>query len=147
MNASGCASLGCACRDRKPAYPSDLADAEWSVLEPEARAMMAEPVAATGRPMVHDLRAMLDAIGYVTRYGIEWRALPVDFPPHAAVYAFFVRWSRRGLPERLPGGSAASCAYWPDGVSFRRPGAWIPRRSGRPRPSERRPAVTTRARN
>jgi hypothetical protein len=30
--------------------------------------------------MVHDLRAVLDAIGYVTRYGIEWRALPVDFP-------------------------------------------------------------------
>jgi hypothetical protein len=27
--------------------------------------------------MEHDLRAALDAIGYVTRYGIEWRALPV----------------------------------------------------------------------
>lgn len=26
-----------------------------------------------GRPMKHDLRAMLDAIDYVTRYGIEWR--------------------------------------------------------------------------
>ncbi|QKG24278.1 hypothetical protein ACTIVE_5921 [Actinomadura verrucosospora] len=64
---------------------------------------MAELVAATGRPMVHDLRAMLDAINYVTRYGIEWRALPVDFPPHEAVYAFFLLWSRRGLPERLAG--------------------------------------------
>ncbi|MFI7636092.1 IS5 family transposase [Nonomuraea sp. NPDC049400] len=101
MNASGCASPGCACRDRKPAYPSDLADAEWSVLEGEARGVMAELVAVAGRPMVHDLRAVLDAIGYVTRYGIEWRALPVDFPPHEAVYAFFLRWSRRGLPERL----------------------------------------------
>jgi hypothetical protein len=29
--------------------------------------------------MSHDLRLMLDAIGYVTRYGIEWRALPVHF--------------------------------------------------------------------
>lgn len=64
---------------------------------------MAELVAATGRPMVHDLRATLDAINHVTRYGIEWRALPVDFPPHVAVYAFFGRWSRRGLPERLAG--------------------------------------------
>jgi transposase len=53
--------------------------------------------------MVHDLRAMLDAITYVTRYGIEWRALPVDFPPHEAVYASFAGWSRRGLPERLAG--------------------------------------------
>ncbi len=73
------------------------------MLEGEARAVMAELVAATGRPMVHDLRAVLDAIHYVTRYGIEWRALPVDFPPHEAVYAFFLRWSRRGLPERLAG--------------------------------------------
>ena len=84
-------------------YPSDLTDTEWAVLEKEARAVMTELVAAAGRPMVHDLRATLDAIGYLTRYGIEWRALPVDFPPHAAVYAFFTRWSARGLPERLAG--------------------------------------------
>jgi transposase len=54
-----------------------------------------------GAPMKHDLRAMVDAIGYLTRYGIEWRALPVDFPPWEAVYAFFERWSERGLPQRL----------------------------------------------
>lgn len=53
--------------------------------------------------MVHDLRAMLDAIGYVTRNGIEWRALPVDFPPWEAVFAFFQRWSQRGLPQQLVG--------------------------------------------
>nr|WP_220448381.1 transposase [Nonomuraea diastatica] len=94
MDASGCASPGCRCHGRKPSYPSDLTDAEWTVLEGEARAVMAELVATTGRPMVHDLRAVLDAINYVTRYGIEWRALPVDFPPHEAVYAFFLRWSR-----------------------------------------------------
>jgi transposase len=31
--------------------------------------------------MVHDLRAMLDAVFYVVKNGVEWRALPVDFPP------------------------------------------------------------------
>jgi transposase len=103
LNATVCASPGCGCHGRKPSYPSDLTDAEWVVLEGEARAVMAELVRATGRPMVHDLRAVLDAINYVTRYGIEWRALPVDFRPHEAVYAFFLRWSRRGLPERLAG--------------------------------------------
>jgi transposase len=51
--------------------------------------------------MKHDLRAMVDAIGYLTRHGIEWRALPVGFPPWEAVYAFFERWSERGLPQRL----------------------------------------------
>jgi transposase len=82
-------------------YPSDLTDAQWRVLEPQARQVMDEIRRATGRPMVHDLRAMLDAIGYVVRNGIEWRALPVDFPPWEAVYAFFQRWSQRGLPQRL----------------------------------------------
>ena len=98
---ASCTSRGCTCHARVPRYPSDLTDAQWAVLEPEARAAMAAVVRASGRPMVHDLRAMLDAVGYVTRYGIEWRALPGDFPPHEAVYAFFKRWSGRDLPQRL----------------------------------------------
>lgn len=93
-----CSSSGCLCRDRSRAYPSDLTDGQWSVLEPRARAVMAELTCCAGRPMVHDLRAVLDAIAYVVRYGIEWRALPVGFPPHEAVYAFLCRWSQRGLP-------------------------------------------------
>jgi transposase len=84
-----------------PRYPSDLTDAQWALLRPEAEQVMAELRRAGGRPMVHDLRAMLDGIGYVVRNGIEWRALPVDFPPWEAVYAFFQRWSQRGLPHRL----------------------------------------------
>jgi transposase len=92
---------GCLCRDRVPRYPSDMTDAQWRVLEPHARAVMDEIRRAAGRPMVHDLRAMVDAVGYVVRNGIEWRALPADFPPWEAVYAFFQRWSQRGLPQRL----------------------------------------------
>src|SRR5262245_11030883 len=99
--AASSACPGCLCRDRTPRYPSDLTDAEWAVLQPEATQVMAEIRRATGRPMVHDLRARVDAIGYVSRNGIEWRALPVDFPPWEAVYGFFQRWSRRGLPQRL----------------------------------------------
>ena len=98
---ASCASPGCRCHDRKPAYPSDTADAQWRVLEPEARAVMAELAQVSGRPMVHDVRAMLDAVFYVVKNGVEWRALPVDFPPHAAVYKFFERWSQRGLPGEL----------------------------------------------
>lgn len=99
---ANCRLSGCACRDRTRPYPSDLIDQQWALLEPEARAVMAElRKGPGGAPMSHDLRAMLDAIGYVTRYGIEWRALPVDFPPWTAVYAFFERWSERELPRRL----------------------------------------------
>ena len=101
-NASvSCASPGCWCRDRRPAYPSDLTDEQWRVLEPRAREVMAELTVAVGRPMRHDLRAMCDAVGYVVKNGIEWRALPVDFPPWEAVYAFYERWNRRGLPLAL----------------------------------------------
>lgn len=105
---TSCAVAGCLCRDRTPRYPSDLTDEQWMLLRPEAEAVMAElRHGPGGRPMVHDLRAVVDAIGYVTRYGIEWRALPADFPPWRAVYAFFERWSRRGMPQRLVDGLRA----------------------------------------
>jgi transposase len=99
---ASCRVSGCACHERVPRYPSDLTDTQWALLRPEAQAVMAElRRSPAGRPMEHDLRAVLDAIGYVTRYGIEWRALPVDFPPWQAVYAFFERWNARGLPQGL----------------------------------------------
>lgn len=98
---ASCATPGCWCRDRVGCYPSDLTDAQWEVLRPEAETVMAELRRSTGRPMVHDLRAMVDAVSYVVRNGIEWRALPADFPPWEAVYAFFQRWSQRGLPQAL----------------------------------------------
>lgn len=104
LNGSGATSCpvdGCWCWSRQRSYPSDLSDAQWTLLAPIARQTIDELRQATGRPMVHDLRAMLDAIAYVTRNGIEWRALPVDFPPWQAVYAFYQRWNTRGLPQAL----------------------------------------------
>lgn len=101
ISRASCSLSGCLCRDRVARYPSDLTDAQWAVLRPEAEQVMAALRRAAGRPMVHELRAVLDAVFYVVRNGIEWRALPVDFPPWEAVYAFFQRWSQRGLPHRL----------------------------------------------
>ena len=91
----------CLCRDRVPHYPSDMTDAQWQVLRPEAEQVMAELRRAAGRPMVHDTRAMLDAVFYVNREGVRWRALPVDFPPWEAVFAFYQRWNQRGMPPLL----------------------------------------------
>jgi transposase len=98
---TNCATPGCWCRDRVARYPSDLTDAQWEVLRPQAEVVMAQLRQAAGRPMVHDLRAMLDAVFYLVRNGIEWRALPADFPPWPAVYAFYERWNARGLPQGL----------------------------------------------
>lgn len=96
-----CAARGCRCATRARAYPSDMTDAEWQVLQPDLAEVMAQIRLAPGRPMDHPLRPMLDAVRYVVRNGIEWRAVPVDFPPWEAVYAFHDRWSRRDLPQRL----------------------------------------------
>ena len=50
--------------------------------------------------MTHRLRVVVDAIRYLVRYGVGG-ALPADFPPWQAVYAFFERWAARGLPQRV----------------------------------------------
>src|SRR5262245_16169608 len=79
---ASCAVPGCGCWSRSRSYPSVMSDAEWAWLGPEAEAVMAElRKGPGGAPMGDELRVVLDAIGYVTRYEIEWRALPVDFPP------------------------------------------------------------------
>lgn len=101
LQGATCSSEGCLCRDRVPCYPSDLSDEEWAVLEPQAREVMRGLARAQGRPMVHDLRAMCDAVAYVVRNGIEWRAVPADFPPWDSVFAFYQRWNARGLPQSL----------------------------------------------
>lgn len=97
-----CPVVGCVCAHRLPRYPSDMTDAEWEVLGPQARSVMADlRQGPGGRPMAHRLRVVVDAIRYLVRYGVEWRALPADFPPWRAVYAFFERWAARGLPQHL----------------------------------------------
>ena len=59
---------------RKP-YPSDLTDAEWSILEPLI------PFAKFGgHPRTTNMREVVDAILYLVRGGCAWRALPHDFP-------------------------------------------------------------------
>ena len=89
----------------RPRYPSDMTDAEWEVLGPlgagAVDGLRGCGTAQGGRPMAHRLRVVVDAIRYLVRYGVEWRALPADFPPWQAVYAFFERWAVRGLPQRI----------------------------------------------
>ena len=48
-----------------------------------------------------DLREVCDAILYVTRYGIPWRALPHDLPRPSTVYAYFRRWTEDGTWEAI----------------------------------------------
>jgi putative transposase len=80
----------------RKAYQTDLSDAEWSCLEPHLPAPK-----ANGRPRLHHLREILDAIFYVVRSGCAWRLLPHDFPPWKTVYHYFRFWRLDGTWERM----------------------------------------------
>ena len=81
----------------RKAYQSDLSDAEWSYIVP----YLPTPQ-APGRPRVHTLREIIDAIFYiVVRSGCAWRLLPHDFPPWKTVHHYFRRWRLDGTWERM----------------------------------------------
>jgi transposase len=79
-------------------YPSDLSEAQWSLIAPLVECQR-------GRPVAHSRRRILDAIFYVARSGCQWRMLPLDYPPWKTVYTCFRRWKLRGtlvqIHERL----------------------------------------------
>ena len=80
-------------------YPSSLTDAEWAVLEPELTAAR-DP---RGRKPKHDRRLIMDAVFFLVRSGCQWRMLPKEFPPWAAVWSVFRRLRDSGTLERLYG--------------------------------------------
>jgi putative transposase len=77
-------------------YPSDLADAQWNLIEP----LVPKPKPG-GRPATVDRREIVNAIVYVVRNGIEWRALPHDLPRWKTVYHYFRLWRDDGTWERM----------------------------------------------
>jgi putative transposase len=77
-------------------YPTDLSEAEWECIKPHLPAAKER-----GRPRIHDLRHLLDAVFYVLRSGCAWRLLPREFPPWRTVYHYFRRWRIDGTFERL----------------------------------------------
>ena len=77
-------------------YPTDLSDDEWLCVCPH----LPEP-AREGRPRLHGLRAILEAVFYVLKSGCPWRLLPREFPPWKTVYDWFRKWRIDGTWERL----------------------------------------------
>ena len=61
-------------------------DAEWKCLQGYLT-----PLPKRGRPPIHSLRAIFDAIFYVLRTGCPWRYLPANFPPWQTVFSHFRR--------------------------------------------------------
>jgi putative transposase len=80
---------------RKP-YPTDLSDKEWEYIEPHIPAPKGH-----GRPRLHSLREILNAIFYLLKTGCQWRLLPHDFPRWPTVFWYFRRWRIDGTWERI----------------------------------------------
>src|ERR687897_483858 len=77
-------------------YPTDLSNAEWECIEPHL------PIpSADGRPRIHPLREILDAIFYIVRSGCAWRLLPHEFPPWKTVHHYFRTWRIDGTWRKL----------------------------------------------
>src|SRR2546422_9474021 len=66
-------------------YPSDLTDEEWEWIKEVIPAAK-----SGGRPRTLCMRAVLNAIFYVTKGGIQWRMLPVYFPKWQETPVFHV---------------------------------------------------------
>ena len=77
-----------------------MSDAEWQVIEPTLPAP-AWKGGKGGRPAGHCRRDIVDAIRYLVKEGIQWRAMPCDFPPFGTVYNVLDRWEKSGATQRV----------------------------------------------
>lgn len=75
---------------KRRSYPSDLTDAEWSIIEP----LLPEPK-NQGRKRETEIREVVNAILYMLSEGCQWRALPHDFPHWSTVRTYFDKWKRK----------------------------------------------------
>ena len=81
---------------RETAYPSDLTDEQWTLLE----AYLGQRT-GPGRPPTLALRAVVNALFYQARTGCQWRAVPHDLPPWGTLWWYFRRWRDDGVWERV----------------------------------------------
>src|SRR5690349_11531814 len=81
--------------DRK-AYPSDLTDAEWEILEPLIPAVSPNATIET-----ISSREIVNSILYVLRSGCPWRMLPHDLPAWGTVYSYFCEWRNEGVWDQV----------------------------------------------
>jgi len=78
------------------AYPTDLSDSQWALLEPFMP--KSKPL---GRNIEVDLREVVNAIFYINRAGCQWDMLPHDFPNFKTVNWYYNEWRRSGLWEQI----------------------------------------------
>ena len=82
----------------RKAYPTDISDVEWDLIEPM---IPAERKRKRGKKRKVDMREVVNAIFYILRAGCSWRMMPHDLPPWQTVYSYFRRWERKGIWQKI----------------------------------------------
>lgn len=77
-------------------YPSDLSDAEWSILRP-----LIPPSPPIGADRSVEMRRIVNGILYVNRSGCQWRMLPKEYEHWNTTYGYFRRWRKTGAWQRI----------------------------------------------
>lgn len=78
------------------AYPTDLTDAQWDLIEPFVPAPKSGGQKG-GRPATVDRREIVNAVLYRSRVGCSWELLPHDFPAAKTVFHYFTEWKEQGI--------------------------------------------------
>src|SRR5919199_2606268 len=84
---------------RERAYPTDLTDEQWALMEPFFAQQPTE--GKTGRPREYPIREIIDGIFYVLRTGCTWDMMPHDLPPWGTCNHYFSRWRRDGTWQKV----------------------------------------------
>src|SRR5947209_20227202 len=102
---------------KRTPYPSDVSDDEWSFVAPYLTLMTEE---APQRE--HDLREVFNGLRWIVRTAAQWRMMPHDLPPWAAVDQQTQRWLKAGVFEAIVETCVPCCDWRKDAMkSLRRP--------------------------
>jgi len=75
----------------RKAYPSDLTDEQWGLLE-----FVIPAPKPGGRPREVNMREVVNALLYLNRSGCPWDMMPHDRPAKSTVYEYFAAWRDSG---------------------------------------------------
>ena len=75
-------------------YPSDLTDAQWELIKDNLT------FGKYRKRAMHEERALVNSVFYLTKTRCQWRQLPKDFPPWGTAHSFYHRMKKRGIWEK-----------------------------------------------
>ncbi len=74
-----------------------MTDEQWERLKPLLPLQRKGP----GRPLLLEMRSVVDAIFYVVRTGCQWAELPRDYPNFNSVYYHYNKWCQDGTWQTI----------------------------------------------